>query len=482
MFTSDRCTSASLSIRGLLIAAFAALLLLAVPSLAAALPAPTLFTATGGTGEGPGSPKVAPPSELWRVDPATGAVASVGNTGVALSGMAQDPTTGLLYGATNAKSPAFPLTLVTINPANGAVAPIGSFGKEPRIADISFDSLGRLFGWWDEPEDNLVSIDKATGTVTLIGDAGISTYGSGSAFDLNDTFWLLGEGEGVAPPPNTEGTYYTVDTNTGVPTPRGRLTPIDENQSSISAAAFDCARTTLYATVNNYGEPPANLVTVNLATGGLANKGTIPTGADALEWYCPQAFEFPNTAITTPPGKTITIPVLRGPRIKGAASVSFATQAGSAKAGTDFVATSGVLGFANNASQGTFSVSVKSNPKAGKALSFQVALSGPSGGGAVGTPVTVKINTLKPGKAKIKGPKSTHSQRPVFKLTSKQIPAKFRCKLDKGKFKNCGKAGKKPKKFKVPALEAGKHTLAVQIVNGQNKKSKVAKKKFTVLP
>jgi hypothetical protein len=477
---SDGSIHRSLSIRGLLIAVLAAFLSLAAPSLAAALPAPTLFLATGGTGE---SAKTAPPSELWRIDPATGAATSAGNTGVALSGMAQDPTTGLLYGATNAKSPALPLTLVTINPANGAVTPIGSFGKEPRIADISFDSLGRLFGWWDEPEDNLVSIDKATGSVTLIGNSGLSTYGSGSAFDLNDNFWLLGEGEGEAPPPNEEGLYYTVDTSTGVPTARGRLTPIDENQSSVSAAAFDCARTTLYATVNNYGEPPANLVTVDLVTGGLTNKGLIPTGADALEWYCPQAFEFGgNPTIKVAPGTSFSIPVVRGPRIKGTASVAFATKAGTAKAGQDFVATSGTLAFANNINTGSVAVTVKTNPKAGAARSFQVVLSNPTGGGTVGTPVTVTINTQKPGKAKIKGPKSTGNQRPVFKLTSKQIPAKFRCKLDKGKFKNCGKAGKKPKKFKTPALDAGKHTLAVQIVNGQGKKSKVAKKKFTVLP
>lgn len=479
MPSSKSSTSAILSIRGLLLAAFAAAAFLVAPSLASALPAPSLFATTGGTGD---SKVIAPPSNLWKLDPATGAPTAIGNTGYAITGLAQDPTTGILYGVSNFKSPLLPLTLLTINPATGATTPVGSLGVERKIADISFNSLGQLFGWWDEPEDNLVSIDKATGAVTLIGNADISTYGSGSAFDLNDTFWLLGDGEGE-PPPNEEGTYYTVDTNTGAATVRGRLSPIDANESAISAAAFDCARTTLYAIVNNYGEPPANLVTVDLTTGVLTNKGLVPTGADGLEWYCPQAFELGgNPSITVAPGKTLTIPVLRGPRIKGTASVAFSTKAGSAKAGEDFVAASGTLPFANNANTSSVSVKAKSNQKAGKPRSFQVVLSSPSGGGTVGAPVTVTIKTLKPAKAKISGPKSTHKSRPVFKLRSKQLPARFRCKLDKGKFKGCGKAGKKPKKFKTPELDPGQHTLVVQVVNGANQKSKLAKKKFTVLP
>jgi len=451
--------------------------LLALPAFAAALPQPTLLMTTGGSG----NKKETVASDLYSVDPATAATASRGGTGFAITGLAQDPTTGILYGVSNAKSPIAPKTLLTIDPATGGATQVGPLGLI--IADISFDSQGRLFGWSEE-NDQLASIDKTTGAATEIGSNEIGTYGSGSAFDINDTYWLFPEGEGGGlSGSEEEGGYFTIDTATGKPTFRGKLTPLDENRSSISAAAFDCARTSVFATVNNFGEPPANLVTIDTATGALANKGTLPNGADGLEWYCPLAFEFTTPTIKVAAKKqTLTIPIVRGPRIKGAASVNFATVPGSAKSGADFAAAAGTLGFANNLSQGALTIGIKGNPKAGKNVKFQVALSSPAAGGTVGAPVQVTILAAKPKPAKIKGPKQTSAERVVFKLRSAQLPARFRCKLDKGKFKGCGKNGKKGKKYKTPALEPGKHKLVVQVVNGAGKKSKPVKKLFTVLP
>jgi len=443
-------------------------MLLFAASSAVALPAPTLFMTTGGTGE---SGKTAPPSELWRVDPASGATASVGNTGFAITGLAQDPTTGILYGVSNNKSPISPKTLLTINPATGSASVVGSLGRV--IADITFDSQGRLFGWSEE-EDALASIDKATGASTPFVEE-LNTEGSASAFDLNDNYWLFPEHE--------DGQYYTVNTNSGVATFRGTLTPIDAFSSNVSAAAWDCARTTLYATLNNFGEPPANLVTIDSITGILANKGSLPTGADGIEWYCPLAFEFTSGPIKVAAKKqTLTLGVVRGPRIKGAVGVNFATVNGSAKAGTDFVAAAGALGFANNVSGGSVAVTIKGDPKAGKNRKFSVALSSPTAGGTVGAPLQITILAAKPKPAKIKGSNQTSSDRPVFRLKSAQLPARFRCKLDNGKFKGCGKNSKKGKKYKTPELDPGKHTLKVQVVNGAGKKSKPAKKVFTVLP
>jgi hypothetical protein len=469
--------------RAPLLVCLAAAVALAVPAAANALPhvrvGPTLFLTTGGQGNGGATSSL--PSNLWRVDPATGATTSLGNTGYAITGLAQDPTTGILYGVSNNNSPIAPKTLLTIDPANGAATGVGPIGL--KIADISFDSTGKLFGWWDEPEDNLVSIDKATGAATKIGDAGIGTYGSGSAFDKDDSYWLFPEGEGEQADPNLEGSYYTIDVNTGKPTLKGRLTPIDSNRSSISAAAFDCARSTLYALVNNGGESAANLVTIDTATGTLTNKGETVTAADGLEWYCPLEFEFTTSAVKVAAKKqTLTIPLVRGPRIKGAASVSFGTVPGSAHAGRDFVATSGTLSFANNVSDGSTSLTVKGDPKAGKNRSFELALSSPTAGGTVGPPLKVTIAAAKPKRPTVKGPKSTSAGRVTFSLRSNQLPARFRCKLDKGKYKSCGKNGKKGKKYMTPPLQPGKHKLVVQVVNGAGKRSKPAKKVFTVLP
>ena len=450
--------------------ALGSVVLLAFPAAASALPQPTLFETTGGTGD---SKVVAPPSNLYSVDPATGAATSVGNTGYAITGLAQDPTTGVLYAVSNTKSPIAPLTLLTLNPATGAATPVGPLGPgEHRIADITFDSLGRLYGWDEVDEDDLASIDKRTGTVTVLPNP-IETLGGASSFDRDDTFWNFA---------GFEGEYQTIDVATGAATPRGTLIRLGDERS-VSAAAWDCPRTTVYATLNNFGKPPASLVTIDTTTGALTNKGLTVTAADGLEWFCPLAFEFTKTSVKLAASggrKALSVPVVRGPRIKGAATVAYATRKGSAKAGVDFKAASGTLTFPNNVGEQSLQLVVRSDPKAGKNRKFTLELSSPSSGGSVGQPVTVTIATAKP-RLKVVGPSRTAADRPTFKLRSNQLPARFRCKLDGGKFEGCGKNGKKGKRFKAPRLDPGSHSLVVQAVNSAGRKSKPVKTKFVVL-
>jgi hypothetical protein len=433
---------------------------LAAPAGASALPTPTLLATTGGSGD---STKTAVASDLYSLNPSTGAATSLGNTGYSIGALAQDPTTGVLYAASNHKSPGSPDTLLTLNPATGAATPIGQFG-EFRVTDLAFDVTGQLYAWV-ETEDLFARIDKATGVVTTIGE-GTGSAGSGLTFDASETLWFFGGGE--------EGPYYSVDPATGEVTERGELTPVDEEDASISAATTDCAQTTIYGSLNNFGEPPANLLTIDTATGQLVNKGSTVTSIDGLEWYCPLAFEFAVPAQKLGATATsVTLAVNRGPRIRGAASVGYvASGAGSAN---------GTLAFPNTVTQQSLTLPITKDPTAGEARVLTVQLSNPSGGGTVGPAATVEIATTKP-TLTVKGPKSTENSRPTFKIKSNQRPASFKCKLDKGKFKKCGKSGKKPKKFKTKALDPGKHKLVVQAVNGEGKKSKQVKKKFTILP
>jgi uncharacterized protein YjiK len=458
---SRRCIAALVSL--------AAAISLAVPAIAAALPQPTLFETTGGNG---GQLEEPPASDLYKVDPATGATASVGNTGYAITGLAQDPTTGILYAVSNTRSPIAPLTLLQLDPATGAATPVGPLEGRV-IADISFDSQGRLFGL-AEGADDVASIDKQTGAVTLIVSPADISMGNGNSFDRDDNLWFMG-GRGE----NSE--YATIDTTTGAVTPRGQLIPIDENDSAVSAAAWDCARTTLYATLNNRGKPPANLVTIDVSTGAITNKGTTVTAADGLEWYCPLAFETTKKRATVAAGKarTLIVPLVRGPRIKGEASVSYATKSGSAQAGRDFKALSGTATFANNATEQSLALRVTPDPRAGKNRTFTLRLSKPSADGSVGKALTVTIKTAKP-RLKLRGPRQTVAG-PVFRLRSNEIPARFRCKIDGGRFKGCGKNGRKGKTLKIRGLDPGRHTLVVQTVNGAGLKSKPVKKKFAVL-
>jgi hypothetical protein len=441
-----------------------AALLAAFPAAASAFPEPTLYETTGG----------ATASSLYKVNPATGATTAVGPTGYAITGLAQDPNTGVLYGVSSEKSPIAAHALVQLNPATGAATPVVTLSQQ--ISDFSFDSSGRLFGWTGNAFQ-LAAIDKQTGAVTLNSTmTAAGDNGGANSFDRNDSLWLFGDKE--------EGPYYTVDTTSGQATERGTLTPIDALKSFLSAASWDCARTTLYATVAPAeAKSPANLVTIDTATGKLTNKGTTLTSADGLEWFCPLAFEFATTALTVPPGghQNIAVTLGRGPRIKGAATVAYATKDGSAKAGHDFVAAGGTASFANNATQQPLSLTVTPDPKAGENRTFEVVLSNPSAGGSVGSPLKVTITTAKP-KLKVTGPTKTKAPRPTFKLLANEVPAKFLCKLDGGKFKPCGKNGKKAKKLVTSPLKPGAHQLVVQAINGAGLKSKPVKKKFVVQP
>jgi hypothetical protein len=100
-------------------------------------------------------------SDLYTVDPVTAATTSIGPTGFGITGLAFDPTTGILYGSTNANSTAHPKSLITIDPATGAGTFVGSFGGKT-IPDIAFKSDGTLYGW-SNADNKICTIDKATG-------------------------------------------------------------------------------------------------------------------------------------------------------------------------------------------------------------------------------------------------------------------------------------------------------------------------------
>ena len=118
------------------------------------------------------------PSNLFILNPSNGGVVrTVGPIGFGVTGLAIDPTTGTLYGATGRNTgPGTgpnPGSLITINRTTGAGILVG----DPRpntdvVADLTFTPDGQLYGWL-EPSgttaDDLVSINKATGAATIVG-------------------------------------------------------------------------------------------------------------------------------------------------------------------------------------------------------------------------------------------------------------------------------------------------------------------------
>ena len=125
-------------------------------------------------------------STLVELDPATGAlVRTIGPVGCTVNGLEFDFTTGILYGSTSVKSTYN--GLIQIDLATGAGTPVGVHGwglgdhegpnrDAAAVTNITIDSTGRMYGWWDPSEDDLVRIDKTTGVATRVGESGLSGH------------------------------------------------------------------------------------------------------------------------------------------------------------------------------------------------------------------------------------------------------------------------------------------------------------------
>lgn len=222
---------------------------------AGGVPVGTLYLATAADSAG----------NLYTVNPATAATTLVGPTNigtdnVAITGLAFQPGTNILYGVTGNISDVNPRSLVTVNPGNGNVTLIGSLGSRP-VVDISFRSDGTLYGWRKNAEapDDLVTINLGTGAVTSLGSSsGVSnTGGGGLAFTLGTLFLSASSSVGV---------LRTVDPATGVATNGPSM---DGNESAIPAMSADPVGV-LFAI-----EGGDTLVTINTSTGHITAVGTL---------------------------------------------------------------------------------------------------------------------------------------------------------------------------------------------------------------
>lgn len=114
-------------------------------------------------------------STLYLVSTSTGSQVSVGQVSPHMSGLAFDPTSGLLYGVRDNDAPFAPDQLYRIAYPGGATTLVGSLGLGLPVGDITFDEAGNLFGVVGGTGLNqLVSINKTTGQATVIGPTGVS--------------------------------------------------------------------------------------------------------------------------------------------------------------------------------------------------------------------------------------------------------------------------------------------------------------------
>lgn len=261
-------------------------------------------------------------SDLYTIDPATGAATAVGPIGYAVTGLAMDPTTGTLYGATSNNSGASPRAIITIDTSTGAGTLVGPLGLGPFgvSSDICFDASGQLYGW-SENTDDLIAIDKGTGAATIVGDAGLSTFGDGMDFDAAGVLYVLLGGDADF--------VYTVDPTTGIPTQGAALSgsPFGTFDAAVSAASFTTDKATFYAVLHKGGTNVPHLATIDLGTGVITDIATLLAAPplDAICWAGPAVPPDPDrptiTGFTPTSGTVHTRITITGTKFTGATDV-----------------------------------------------------------------------------------------------------------------------------------------------------------------
>ena len=147
---------------------------------------------------------------LWTIDEVTGTMTLIGGGGVGLNGLAYDPTTGIMYGASGD-------FLYTINMNTGGQTLVGPFNIIGLMVGLAFDGEGILYG--ENLNDNLYSINTVTGVAALIGPFGIDiNYAQDMAYDIT---WNVLYLSAYTIAPITEGALYTCNVDTGEATKVG---------------------------------------------------------------------------------------------------------------------------------------------------------------------------------------------------------------------------------------------------------------------
>jgi DNA-binding beta-propeller fold protein YncE len=221
--------------------------------------APLLLLATG---------TAAQAGSMYIVDANTAQHILLGPIGPGVTGMATAPD-GNVY-ATTSTSWNFPAELIQIDPTTGAGTTIGPVvdhlgSNHQAIPDLTFSGT-TLYGW-SESNDELISIDTASGAVTLL-PTYVGSYGSGIAADANGTMYLA--------PDSVSGFLYTVDAN-GNSVNLGQLD--GPNYDVVRGMTF--LNGTLYAVTSDYGGVNL-LVSIDPATLHVTAIGPVPAGVEAI--------------------------------------------------------------------------------------------------------------------------------------------------------------------------------------------------------
>lgn len=234
----------------------------------------TLYAASGSNGVG---------GSLYTLDPTNGQiVTTVGllrdaaGAAYGLTGLAFQPGTGVLYGATSNQSPTNPHSLVIVNPTTAVVTFVGSFAISGAISDLSFVSGGTLYGE-SSFTANLHTINLSTGAATQVGASGITGTPIGGGLSANSSNVMYSSPDAA--------NLYTVNLSTGLMTlvgPHGLVAGHAVNAMQFNGSILYGLDTDRAATAN------VSLATINTTTGAITDLGlSNAPNLDALAFSSP---------------------------------------------------------------------------------------------------------------------------------------------------------------------------------------------------
>jgi|GEM_PF-3134905 len=244
------------------------------------------------------------PPNLYTLDSQTGSIlTTIGAVGYYVTGMAFDPTSGILYGTTGGNDPTHSKSLIRINTTTGAGTWLGVIkdsGNTTRgpMPDISFRSDGTLYGN-SANDGKLYTIDLTSCNgggdtnclATKVSDSVFGTSSLGIAFDNSDNLYLFSEDDEA---------YSRINADTGTLITNPDLSNPSGNGYGIPAAAFNDIGF-LYTMRFNFGSLPADLLIVDLDNSTIASAGN---NADLL-YMDAIAFSPVAPAVTTNPADSV---------------------------------------------------------------------------------------------------------------------------------------------------------------------------------
>jgi len=224
-------------------------------------------------------------SKIYTINKTTGVKTLVGLSGVAITGLTYDVTTGNLFASVYVSADSSN-SLYTINTVTGLATLVGSINSTGEVIGIASNNAGDIYGI--TLKDSLISINKTTGAATFIGPLGINiNYAQDIAFDRDNNilYGTLYTTTGILAKINTTtgaaSTLATIGAEVdGFAIPYTftlpdndmmvqSITPI-ENGCGLSAAQTIVARV-----FNNGNNPQSNIPVYYAINGGSHVTGTV---------------------------------------------------------------------------------------------------------------------------------------------------------------------------------------------------------------